>query len=203
MEFWNSLLTEKSWKILQELNKKYHFILIGGWAVYLWTQQQKSKDIDILVDIKELQKLKQENLGKNDRLKKYEIKIDEIEIDIYVAHFSQLVLPVEDLDKYCTQIESFTVVLPEVLLILKQGAEVDRGNSPKDEKDKIDILSLLLFSEIDFKKYWSILREYKMENYLDRLISLVREFSDYERFSMTPRAFKLKKKMLINCLKKV
>ena len=88
--FWNSLLTEKSWKILQEFREKYDFILIGGWAVYLWAKRQKSKDIDIVVSIDELQKLKKENLVKNDRLKKYEIKTGEIDIDIYASYFSEL-----------------------------------------------------------------------------------------------------------------
>jgi len=50
-EFWNSLLTEKSWEILQELRKDYNFILIGGWAVYLLTKQKKSKDIDIVIGL--------------------------------------------------------------------------------------------------------------------------------------------------------
>ncbi len=63
-QFWNSLLTEKSWKILHELKKGYSFIVIGGWAVYLLTRQQKSKDIDILVSILELAKFKTEDLRK-------------------------------------------------------------------------------------------------------------------------------------------
>ena len=43
MEFWNSLLTQKSWELLQKLSKeKFRFILIGGWAAYLWTKQHKS-----------------------------------------------------------------------------------------------------------------------------------------------------------------
>ena len=50
MEFWNSTLTEKSWKILLQLKeKKFDFIVIGGWAAYLWTSLHKSKDIDIAV----------------------------------------------------------------------------------------------------------------------------------------------------------
>ena len=68
MEYWNTLLTEKSWVLLQEIRKKYQFVLIGGWAIYLWARRQKSKDIDIVVSIDELQKLKQENLEKNDHL---------------------------------------------------------------------------------------------------------------------------------------
>ena len=50
MEFWNSLLTEKSQKLLMQLkNQPIKFILIGGWAVWLYTKQQKSKDIDIVL----------------------------------------------------------------------------------------------------------------------------------------------------------
>ena len=66
MEFWNSNLTEKSWKIMQQLKKeKFDFIVIGGWAAYLWTSQHKSKDIDIIIeDYKSLEFLKE----------KYELK---------------------------------------------------------------------------------------------------------------------------------
>src|SRR3989344_4490106 len=96
-EYWNSLLTEKSWQILQDLRREYNFILIGGWAVYLFTKQQKSKDIDIVVGINELEKLKGGGLGKNDNLKKYEIKKEEIDVDIYVEHYSKLAIPVEDI----------------------------------------------------------------------------------------------------------
>lgn len=202
MEFWNSLLTEKSWKILQEINKKYNFILIGGWASYLWTKQQKSKDIDIVVDIKELQNLKQENLIKNDRLKKYEIKIEEIDIDIYVSHYSKLAIPVEDIKKYSTKIEGFNVIIPEALIILKQGAFEERKNSVKGEKDRLDILSILFFTNVNCKKYYQILKNYKLGNYLDYLINIIREFQDYNRFSLKPKAFKLKKSSIITSLKK-
>lgn len=201
MEFWNSLLTEKSWKILQELNKKYDFILIGGWAAYLWTKQQKSKDIDIVVDINELQKLKNENLSKNERLKKYEIKIEEVDIDIYVGHFSKLALPVEELKKYASKIEGFNVVKSEALLILKQGAEIERGHSAKGEKDRIDIMSLLFFTDFDFKDYSSILKNYNLESYIDKLISLVSVYKDYSSLELTPREFKLKKKDILRELK--
>ena len=203
MEFWNSLLTEKSWKILQELNRKYDILVIGGWAVYLWTKQQKSKDIDIVVDIKELENLKQESLAKNDRLKKYEIKIEEIDVDIYVSYFSRLAMPVEDLKNYISRIEGFKVVCPEVLLILKQGAEIAREYSVKGEKDKIDIISILSLYELDFRKYRETLIKYKLESYIDRLIKIVSEFSDYERFGLTPRSFKLKKKKIVESLRKL
>ncbi len=203
MEFWNSLLTEKSWKILQEINKKYNFVLIGGWASYLWTKQQKSKDIDIVVDIEELQKFKQENLIKNDRLKKYEIKIEETDVDIYVSHYSKLAIPVEDIGKYSTKIEGYNVVIPEALIILKQGAFEERKNSIKGEKDKLDILSILFFTNVNYKRYYLILKNYKLENYLDYLINIIREFQDYNKFSLTPKALKLKKSLIISSLKKL
>ena len=203
MEFWNSQLTEKSWTVLQEIRKKHKFILIGGWAAYLWTRQQKSKDIDIIVDIQELQKLKKENLSKNDNLKKYEIKTGEIDIDIYVPHFSKLTIPLEDMKNYTSEIEGFTVASKEVLLILKQGAEKERGNSVKGEKDQIDIVSLLFFSDIDFNKYKTILKKYRLEFYIDWILSLLRAFSDYNCINMTPREFKQKKMKLINEIRKL
>ena len=109
-DFWNSLLTEKSWNILIRISKEpFKFIIIGGWATYLWTKQHKSKDIDIaLKDIKEIDYLKNNyNLKKNDNLKKYEIVFDNIDLDIYVPYFSKLSIPIEDLNEFSTKIEVF------------------------------------------------------------------------------------------------
>lgn len=200
MEFWNSLMTEKSWKLLQEIKMKYNFILIGGWAVYLWTKQQKSKDIDIVVSIEELQELKKEKLDKNDRLKKYEIKTEEVDIDIYVEYFSKLALPLESLKNYSAKIEGFDVLIPEALIILKQGAEIDRENSIKGEKDKIDILSLLFFSDFNFKKYKEIIKKYNLP-YIERLIGIVRTFQDYNSLNLTPGEFKKKKQEILSKLR--
>src|SRR3989338_7038564 len=197
MEYWNSQLTEKSWKLLQELVKKYNFILIGGWAVYLWTKHQKSKDIDIVVDLSELQKLKQENLIKNDRLKKYELKFEEVDVDIYLPYFSKLTMPLESLEEYSSKIEGFNIASKEALLILKQGAEIDRKNSVKGEKDKIDILSLLFFSDIDFKEYKQILEKYSLENYFEKLFSLLKTFKDYDSLNLTPQEFKKRKEKIL------
>ena len=165
MEYWNSDLTEKSWLLLQELRKKYNFILIGGWASYLLTKQQKSKDIDIVIDIKELEKLKQENLIKNDRLKKYEIKFQDIDVDIYLPFYSKLTFPLQELKEYAIEIEGFKLASPEALLILKQGAEINRRNSIKGEKDKIDILSILFFSSINIGEYLKLIKKYSLDNY--------------------------------------
>lgn len=201
MEFWNSTLTEKSWNLLQEFRKKYNFILIGGWAVYLWTRQLKSKDIDVVVDIPELEKLKKENLSKNDNLKKYEIKTEEIDIDIYLSHFSKLAIPPEDIKKYSATIENFKIATPEALLVLKQSAELERMDSVKGEKDRMDIISLLFFSDINLKEYKLILKKYSLINYLNRIIFLLKDFREYNLLNLTPREFKIKKEKILKKLK--
>lgn len=196
-EFWNSLLIEKSWKILREIKKKYKFVLIGGWAVYLLTKQQKSKDIDIVIDLTELKKFDKNELRKNDNLKKYEIKKEEIDIDIYLEYYSKLVIPVEDIKNYAVEIEGFRVLCPEVLLILKQSAYLDRINSVKGEKDKIDIASLVFFSKINFKKYKEILKKYKLD-YFRELEKLIKNFKEYDSLNLNPREFKLRKNKILN-----
>jgi hypothetical protein len=202
MEFWNSILTEKSWKILQRL-KGFNFILIGGWAAYLWTNLHKSKDIDIVIkNFKDLALLKAKyDLSKNNNLKKYEIKIEEVEIDIYVPFFSALAVPVDEIHKYTTKIQNFKVVKPEVLLILKQGAEQDRENSVKGQKDRIDIMTLLFYANIDFKGYFKLLKKYKKEHYYERLKNIINNFREIKYIEMNPRKFKLKKQEIIRKLK--
>ena len=74
MNFYRDQVTQKSWQLLQDMAKKYKFVLIGGWAVWLYTHQLKSKDIDLVVEFDQLERLRQDfSLTKNDRLKKYEI----------------------------------------------------------------------------------------------------------------------------------
>lgn len=201
--FWNSLLTEKSWKILQELRKEHNFTLIGGWAIYLLTKNQKSKDIDIIIDINELEKFKALGLSKNDRLKKYEIKREEVDIDIYLEYYSKLTLPCEDIKDYSIQIEGFSVARPEIMLILKQGVYKERKDSIKGEKDKIDIASLIFLSEIDFKIYSGALKKYKMEFFIGELQKLLKEFRDFEKLGINIREFKVKKQKILERIRQL
>ncbi|KKT65605.1 MAG: hypothetical protein UW61_C0043G0002 [Candidatus Curtissbacteria bacterium GW2011_GWC1_44_33] len=129
--FYHNLITDKSWKMLILLRKSYDFILIGGWAVYLYTKVLKSKDIDIVVGFDELERLKHDfEVSKNVRLKKYEARAEEIEIDIYVPFYSSLGVPTEDLKKYETQLTGFKVPSKEVLAALKEYALTQRADSP-------------------------------------------------------------------------
>ena len=110
-QFYQNIITQKSWELLLSIKKQFKFILIGGWAVFLYTKNLKSKDIDVIIDFKSLQKLKNNyEIHKNERLKKYEIKQEGIDIDIYLPYYSWLGLPVEKITPYTEIIESFTVV---------------------------------------------------------------------------------------------
>lgn len=205
MEFWSETLTKASWEKLISLSREFKFILIGGWAAYLHTGLHKSKDIDVIVDYDALKKLsKNYDLAKNSRLKKYEIKFEKFDIDIYVPYFSELAIPAEDLDKQTTTIKGITTLKAEPLLILKQGAEINRRGSIKGEKDAIDIITILLHSDFDWEHYTKLLKTYKKGKYQDELIYVIRNFSDknIKYLGVNFQEFKKWKKKTIESLKK-
>lgn len=163
-EFYHDLVTEKSFKALQDLKRKFNFILIGGWAIFLYTRALKSKDIDIIIDYNELEKLRQNSdIFKNERLKKYEVKMEEIDIDIYLPFFSDLGFPVEEIKNYTQSLEGFVVPIPEILLILKTFALKERKRTTKGRKDIIDIFGLISQNKIDWKKYRGLIEKYNLE----------------------------------------
>lgn len=204
MEYWNSLITEKSWRTLQELaESRLNFTLIGGWAAYLWTKTQKSKDVDIVLDtVNELEALKKrENLGKNESLRKYGIKHGEIDIDVYVPYYSKLAIPPEKIPEHSTKLEGFKVATPEALCILKQGAEEQRENTPKGLKDRIDIISLLLNTPFDYKKHKQLAEKYEHKNYPQRLQKTVTSFTEGRYINQNPHQLKQNKKKILEKLK--
>jgi hypothetical protein len=178
-EFWNSDTTEASWNGLQRLSKEIDFVLIGGWATYLYTKLQKSKDIDIVADYNSLRVLEDTyRLSKNDRLCKYEIKLERYDIDIYLPGYSVLTVPPKDiLHNHHTSIEGFNVATAEALLALKLGAASDRGNSIKGQKDKIDILGILFYARPDLQKLKAMLAAYGKPQYLELLQSTLAGFN--------------------------
>jgi hypothetical protein len=201
MEFWNGIILEKSWNVLQKISKEFDFVLIGGWAVYLWTNSQKSKDVDIIIDYNALDYLKKNYiLKKNDYLKKYEIIINEIDIDIYLPYFSDLGIPVEEIIKYRTRIKGFDTLIPEILLILKQKAEISRRDSVKGQKDRIDILNVLIKLDINWEIYKELLERYNLKQYRKELVHIIKTFDLLEYIGMNPREFKLWKRNVLSCL---
>lgn len=202
MEYWHNLITEKSWNVLQQIKKEFDFILIGGWAVYLYTKALKSKDVDIVVNFETLNEIRKNHyLNKNDKLKKYEIKIDEIDVDIYVKNYSILPIPLDEIEKNVAQIEGFKLVKPEILLILKQTAEINRGNSEKGMKDKIDIINLLIKADIDFDFYHELIKKYNLENYRNELIRIIKNLNLLENLNLNVKQYKPIKLKLLKELK--
>jgi len=199
-EFYHDLTTKKSFEVLQDLKRKFKFILIGGWAVFLYTRALKSKDIDLILDYDELEKFKREfEVSKNERLNKYEAKIDEIDIDIYLPFYSDLGLAVEEIQKYCQSREGFLVPLPEILLILKTYVFKERQGTTKGKKDLIDIFSLLMKDLIDWQKYKDLVKKYNLQRLNQELKNLISSQTAIPELGLLNHQIsKLKKKTLKN-----
>ena len=174
MEFWNSDITNESWKELLVLSTKYNFILIGGWAIYLYTKLQKSRDIDMVVDYDQIKLLSVDfEMRKNPSLYRYEIKFQKFDIDVYTPFYSKLTVPPEDLINNYTLIENTRVPRVEELLILKLGAFDDRMNSIKGQKDRLDITGLAFYSNIDYSRLKTLLNKYKRPSYIDLYVNAI------------------------------
>lgn len=144
MDYYRDWVTRQSWEFLQKLRRRFRFVLIGGWAVWLYTEQLKSKDIDLVIDLPELDKLKAGyGVAKNERLRKYEMHQGEVEVDIYVPFYSNPGVPAEEILADGRVIGGFQVPSRELLLVLKSVAWESRRASAKGRKDLIDIVGLL------------------------------------------------------------
>jgi len=175
MEFWNKIAIDRSFEILQKLRMRIDFVLIGGWAVYFLTNAIKSKDMDIIVDFDNLSKLKLEmGIQKNDFLKRYEREIEGVLIDIYVPFYSKFAVPVEEVLQNTIRIENFKLPKPEILLILKQQAELQRKDSVKGQKDRVDIICLAKSGQIEWRYYKQLIRKFALQEYKRRLEMIVK-----------------------------
>lgn len=152
---WRNDVVDKSWAILLHLRELSKFVLIGGWAVYFWTRKLKSRDIDLCIDQDNFYRLQSqlqsENvfINKNPRLRKFEAKLGDVDVDIYTPFQSNLVVPVTAIFRngWFTNIEGNDVALPEILLLLKSQAAKERWGAERGLKDRVDLLSLLLYSD--------------------------------------------------------
>jgi len=191
MAYYHDIITQKSWEELKILNKKVKFVLIGGWAIYLYTRQLKSKDIDILIDYSELGKLKEGyDVTKNDRLKKYEARKGEIQIDIYLPNYSEIGIPVDILINRTISLEGFTVLKKEWLICLKIYVLSIRGRTPKGEKDFLDILSLFKVGSGDINKIVKTIKDYNLEKQFDYFLNFLDERVEAEEIGLNKHQYK-------------
>jgi len=202
MNFYHDLITDKSWELLKKLKKNYDFILIGGWAVFLYTRALKSKDIDLVCEYDQLKKLKEEfAVFKNERLKKYEAKTEGIDIDIYLPYYSNPGLPAEQLQKYKWVVEGFTTVEKEILAILKQKVLLERKDSFKGRKDLVDLISLFRLPDFNWKMYQKIIKEYKLPRQLTLIREIIQKTKAVEELDLNVyQMARLKKKLLTNII---
>jgi len=199
--FYQQFVTDKSFTLLTELKKQYRFILIGGWAVFFYTKSLKSKDIDIIVDFSDLQKIKKDfSLEKNERLKKYQIKLEGIDVDIYLPFYSDLGLPVEKIINKTTLVNGFALLEKEILLLTKLKAYQDRKESVKGQKDFIDIISLVLLEDFDFEYFLKLGKKYKLRKSLKLLRELLEKTREVEELNLNKHAFAKKKKEVLKKL---
>jgi len=114
MNYYRDQITDKSWQVLTELQRELKMVLIGDWAVWVYTRQLKSKDIDVVLDFDQLEILRKDyDVIKNERLRKYEARKGEIQIDVYVPYYSQLGIGAEKVMEMVTTREGFTVPIIE------------------------------------------------------------------------------------------
>ncbi|KKP46362.1 MAG: hypothetical protein UR39_C0011G0014 [Candidatus Woesebacteria bacterium GW2011_GWA1_33_30] len=203
MAYYHDLVTEKSWEELKKLSKSIDLLLIGGWAVYLYTKALKSKDIDILIEYSELIKLKKDyELNKNERLLKYEARREEIQIDIYLPHYSNIGIPIEDLIKQKISLEGFMVIKKEYLIALKLFTLKERGRTPKGKKDFLDLLSLFLTDDIDIKQIYILTNKYKLGSSTSFFEEMLNEYVEVPEIGLNKHLFKkLKVKILKSLVK--
>jgi len=195
MEYYHSLITQKSQQELSHLKKLAEFVLIGGWAVYFYSKTLKSKDIDILISFDQLPILeKQYLLQKNERLQKYQATKGEIEIDIYLPHFSEIGITVEELMKHTTLVDGFNVVDINYLFVLKVFTLSQRGRSSKGRKDFLDILSLALTKRCNWQEIKKVIKQYKMEQALVTFEQFLKESNEAKELSLNAYGFAQLKK---------
>lgn len=178
------------------MRRTIHFILIGGWAAYLYTKTLKSKDIDIIIDYDQLPQLqKTYDLTKNDRLKKYEAVRGDVQIDVYVPHYSDLGIPAEALMPHTTSVKGFTLIELNYLVALKIYALSQRGRSAKGRKDLIDLVALLNLPECDIEKVRQVIKQFHLSSAQSVTLAIMNEQSEVPELNMNAHHYaKLRQK---------
>lgn len=202
MQFYNDVITQTSFAYLQGMKKKYKFILIGGWAVYLYSKSLKSKDIDIIVDYDVLAKIKEsDKIFKNERLRKYEINTGNFDIDIYVPHYSELGIDVAEIQNYVVSREGFSAPALEILLLMKLFAWYNRRGSSKGQKDELDIFSLAFLPELNWKKYLEFVKKFNFLKYNKEFAQLLKRTSSIKELEVNEQKMSKTRKRIMSEIK--
>lgn len=194
--YYHDEITQKSWEELKRIKSLLNFVLIGGWGVYLYTKGLKSKDIDIILDFGELEKLREiyADVHKNERLLKYEAVLGEVQVDVYLPHYSNIGIPVEVLIEQKNLVDGFEVLDANYLMVLKIFTYAQRKDSSKGRKDFVDLVSLVNSGVLDFDKVKSIAREYKFDKESKAFLQEFNTTTEVKELDLNPyKLSKLKK----------
>ncbi len=136
---WPEHVTRQSWRVLNELAARLNPIVIGGWAVFLWTGAMKSAGVDLFVSDEELWKIGA-RVRRHPKLAKYHACIDGVDVDIYTPSVCKLAVSAGEVfeKRWYALREGLNVLLPEPLLVLKCEAARLRWNSRKGFKDRCE-----------------------------------------------------------------
>lgn len=138
---------------IAELAKQFPegMVVIGGYAVYLHTLETKGSleltgDGDVVFALDAYSRLKTiRAVSDNPRLQKHEFKRENVGFDVYVEYEpSNLPVPYAELASRAVTIQGIRCASLDDLLILKTKAAIDRQSSEHGEKDKRDIVKLML-----------------------------------------------------------
>lgn len=198
MDYYHDILTTKSWEELKRIKGQLDFVLISGWAVYLYTKALKSKDIDILINYDGLDKLRQlyPNVYKNERLAKYEAVLGDIQVDVYLPHFSKIGLPVEELIEEKKVVDGFTVPDPNYLMVLKIITYAERKGTSKGRKDFLDLVSLVKSGAPKFSEVAYLAQINEFDQQFSAFLSDFTETSEIKELGLNPYSFSRLKRTL-------
>lgn len=202
MDYYRASVTSQSWEFLVALHRAYRVVVIGGWAVWLYTHQMKSKDIDIVVELSDIGKLRNAfDVVKNDRLKKYELRRGEAQVDIYAPFYSHVGVPAEDILRDTTTVEGFRVPSLELLVVLKIVVWNARRGSAKGRKDFLDLISLLQGDKVDYGRVCNLCTRYSLADAKDCFMDELRRTTAIKELSLNPHTFSRAKQAWLDMLK--
>jgi len=177
MQFWNEEQTKKSRELLNMLASSVDFVLIGGWAVYMYIRQQMSLGVDLAITYNSLEYFRKYGINDYKDMKvKYSI-VNGVYVDLFIEDFSDkdLPVPVSTILKEYNIIEGIKVVDKELLLLLKLWGYF-RADEQKIRKDMLDVLGLMLYGDIDLKKFKAYIDAYKVPK--RRSVDVLLEYLD-------------------------
>jgi hypothetical protein len=143
------------WKVARAVMKLSdgEIVFIGGVATYLHVQRrpkaglplEATHDVDASISAVASSSLRDRyEFTENPRLHKVQIRVEDIDVDLYPQHISRLRFSYADLAPYAQRYRGFKIAAIPHILLLKVDALEDRGSSGKGAKDRRDAAKLLV-----------------------------------------------------------